>query len=148
MNTSAIFADFCLIRQLSAQKRPPSELRKLLCIIIIGLATTVHTKIQRIWIRLITVFVYGNSRPYPYDRTSVLADRIYLYSYHTKLCHLVEWVICCEDFVVKSGVHAADDRAAICSFQAQVQFEHQINGYIWILLSKTAKWGHHAQSTF
>jgi len=27
--------------------------------------------------------------------------------YHTKLCHLVEWVICYEDFVVKSGVHAA-----------------------------------------
>ena len=24
---------------------------------------------------------------------------------------MVEWVICCEDFVVKSGVHAADDRA-------------------------------------
>ena len=31
--------------------------------------------------------------------------------HHTKLCHLVEWVICCEDFVVKSGVHAAGDRA-------------------------------------
>jgi hypothetical protein len=38
--------------------------------------------------------------------------------------------------------------AAICSFQAQVQFEHQINGYIWIILSKTAKWGQRAQFTF
>jgi len=37
--------------------------------------------------------------------------------------------------------------AAIYSFQAQVQFEHQINGYIWILLSKTAKWGQRAQIT-
>jgi len=30
--------------------------------------------------------------------------------YHTKVCHLVEWVICCEDFVVKSGVHATENQ--------------------------------------
>jgi len=30
--------------------------------------------------------------------------------YQTKVCHLVEWVICCEDFVVKGGVHAAENQ--------------------------------------
>jgi hypothetical protein len=30
--------------------------------------------------------------------------------YHSKICHLVEWVICCEDFVVKSGVAAAENQ--------------------------------------
>ena len=44
----------------------------------IGLAKTVLTIIRRIWIRRITVSVYGNFRPYPYpyDCTRVLADRI------------------------------------------------------------------------
>jgi hypothetical protein len=32
-------------------------------------------------------------------------------------------------------------------FAAFKQFEHQINGYIWILLSKNAKWGQRAQPT-
>jgi len=30
--------------------------------------------------------------------------------YHTKVCLLVDWVICCEDFVVKSGVHATENQ--------------------------------------
>ena len=30
--------------------------------------------------------------------------------YHTKVCHLVEWMICCEDFEVKSGVHAVENQ--------------------------------------
>jgi len=48
-------------------------------VIHVGLAITIHTKIRRIWIRRITVTVYGNFRPYPYpyDRTWVLADRTY-----------------------------------------------------------------------
>jgi len=39
----------------------------------------VGQKVWRIWIRRITVSVYGNFRsyPYPYDRTWVLADCIY-----------------------------------------------------------------------
>jgi len=45
----------------------------------VGLARTVHTEIRRIQIRRITVSVYGNFRPYPYpyDRTWILADRLY-----------------------------------------------------------------------
>ena len=38
--------------------------------------------------------------------------------------------------------------AALFRFQAQVQFKHQVNSYIWMLLSKRAKWGQRAQFTF